>query len=357
MKKLTRGKRIWFALCVLLLLAAIGCGIALHALSGRLTSQQAAERWRGESEREYRQISCFLPLGSAVGTSEIYTFRYAVLDGLRAAGLEWDETRIPFVDAWSVEGKLHISGEKSATDAPVLAVGGEFFAFHPLRLLDGSYLSESDLSPDRVVLDRSLAWELFGGTQLAGLSVQVNGVEFVIGGVVERERDSASRRAYTGEKGFFMSYDAYRAITGEAGVSCYEIVLPEMVRGYAAQLVADRFPNKEGENVVNTGRFGYERLLQLARDLPLRAAHGGAVSYPYWENAARITENECAALAAAETLLGLPAALTVLVELIRLLARGKSALEDEVLPRAKENIEEAVRVRARRRWEKKHREE
>ena len=356
MKKLGRGKTIWFALCAVLLLAALGCGLALRVVSGKLLSQQEAERWRGESEREYRQVSCFLPLGSSVGLKEIYSFRYAVLDDLSAAGVEWRDDVYPFIDAWSREGKMKISGDKGSTDAPVFAVGGQFFEFHPLRLLSGGYIAEGDLSPDRVVLDEELAWELFGGTELTGMRVQIDGVEFIVGGVVERESDSASRRAYTGEKGFFMSYDAYRAITGEDRIDCYEIVLPETVRGFAAQLVSDRFPNKEGESVVNTGRFSYERLLAVARDLPQRAAHGGTVRYPYWENAARIAENECAVLAVASLALGLPAAATALVVLIRLLARGKTALEEEVLPKAKEGVEEAVRVRARRRWEKKHKE-
>ena len=55
----------------------------------------------------------------------------------------------------------------------MLAVGGQFFEFHPLRLLSGSYIAEGDLSPDRVLLDRELAWELFGGTELTGMSVEV----------------------------------------------------------------------------------------------------------------------------------------------------------------------------------------
>ena len=205
-----------------------------------------------------------------------------------------------------------------------------------------------------MLLDSELAWELFGGVELTDMRVQINGEEFVVGGVVEREEDSVSRRAYSGEKGLFMSYDAYRAIAGEDRIDCYEVVLPETVRGYAAQLVAERFPNKEGETVVNTGRFAFERLLQLARDLPQRSAHGGAVRFPYWENAARIAESECAMLAVGSLALGLPAAVTAIVELIRMLARGKTALEEEVLPKAKEGVEEAVRKRARRRWEKKH---
>lgn len=352
--KVSRAKKIWFAVCALLLLAAAGCGAALRVISGRLLSQQEAERWRGENERDYRQVSSFMPQDASVGLKEIYAFRYAVLDDLTAAGIEWKEDVYPFIDAWSSEGKMTVTGDQGTTEAPVLAVGGQFFEFHPLRLLSGSYIAEGDLSPDRILLDSELAWELFGGTELTGMRVQVNGAEFVVGGVVERERDSASRRAYTGEKGFFMSYDAFRTIMERDRIDCYEIVLPEPVRGYAAQLVADRFPNKEGMTVVNTGRFGFERLLHLARDLPERAAHGSTVRYPYWENAARIAENECAVLAVGTLSLGLPAAVTLLIVMIRLLVRGKTALEEEVLPKAKEGVEEAVRVRARRRWEKKH---
>ena len=78
------------------------------------------------------------------------------------------------------------------------------------------------------------------------------------------------------------------------------------------------------------------------------------MSYPYWENAARIAENECAVLALLSLALLLPAAVTAVIELFRMLVRGRAALEETVLPKAKEGVEEAIRVRARRRWEKKH---
>ena len=356
MAKLSRKKKIWSGVCALLLALAIGCGVGVRVISGRLLSQQEAARWQGDNEQAFSQLSCFLPADGSVEQSAIYTFRYAMLDAFRGVGIEWSDDLYPFRDAWSGEGKMHISGDQGATDAPVLAVGGAFFEFHPLRLLSGSYLSEGDLSPDRVVLDRALAWELFGGVELTGMSVQIDGHDFVVGGVVEREEDSASRRAYSGEKGLFMSYDAYRAITQKDAISCYEVVVPEVVKGFGAQLVADKFPLGGGECVVNTGRFSFERLLALAKDLPARSAHAGTVSYPWWENAARIAESECAFLSVLGLLLALPAAVTALAGLIRLLVRGKTALEEELLPRAKDSVEEAVRVRARRHWEKTHQE-
>ena len=347
-------KTLWRIACVLMLLFAFVCASGVRMIAQKLLSQQEAERWQGESEQHYSQVSCFLRSDAPVQQSEIYTFRYAMLDALKGAGVEWDEELYPFIDAWSGEGKLHISGDEGATDAPVLAVGGQFFAFHPLRLLSGSYIAEGDLSPDRVILDRELAWELFGGFDLAGMRVEIQGRSFVVGGVVDREGDSASRRAYSGEKGFFMSYDAYRALTEKDEIRCYEVGMPEVVKGFAAQLVGDKFPLKEGESIVNTNRFSPSRLLQIARDLPSRSAHAGTVAYPYWENAARIAESECAFLAVLALLFSLPAAITLVVDLIRLLIRGKNELEDELLPKAKENVEEAIRVRARKHWEKTH---
>ena len=90
-----------------------------------------------------------------------------------------------------------MASELGHGEASAIAVGGNFFDFHPIRLLNGTYLAESDLMKDRVLLDEDLAWLLFGGTDLQGMPMEINGVPFVVGGVVQREQDFASRRAYT----------------------------------------------------------------------------------------------------------------------------------------------------------------
>jgi hypothetical protein len=40
--------------------------------------------------------------------------------------------------------------------------------------------------------------------------------------------------------------------------------------------------------------------------------------------------------------------------LIGALRRGKKKMDEEILPEAREKTEEAIRVRQRKRWEKKH---
>ena len=76
--------------------------------------------------------------------------------------------------------------------------------------------------------------------------------------------------------------------------------------------------------------------------------------YPYWENAARCVEDICVMLLLAATVLVVIPAVSAAVYLIRLMKRGKEGLEEEVLPRIRDSAEEAVRVRQRRRWEKRH---
>ena len=58
---------------------------------------------------------------------------------------------------------------------------------------------------DRVLLDEDLAWLLYGGTDIAGLSMKINGVPYMIAGVVEREQDKFSTAAYTSGRGLYMS--------------------------------------------------------------------------------------------------------------------------------------------------------
>ena len=109
-----------------------------------------------------------------------------------------------------------------------------------------------------------------------------------------------------------------------------------------------------GEIVENSRRFEFGRLLKLAKQFGSRSMQTMGVIYPYWENAARSVEDWCALLTLVAVVCAALPIITALVLLIRMLARGKEKLEDDVVPKLVENTQEAIRVRQRRRWEKKH---
>ncbi len=348
-------KKIRFiSLNLILVVLALACFSAVAVLTRLLPAQQAAQRWQGDSETDFGQLSCYIPIDAKLSLDQIYQWRSDMQTKFHEAALDVDNEEQLYEDAWSATGKVDVSTALGSGEAAVIAVGGQFFNFHPLRLLSGSYLNEGDLMKDRVLLDPELAWLLFGGTDLQGMELRVNGYPFLVGGVIEREDDFASRRAYTSGMGLYMSYDAFSQLDETAGISCYELVAAEPVDGFAKAMVEDKFPLGQGEVVDNSGRFSFSGLMKVIGGFGTRSMQSLGVLYPYWENAARMIEDWSALLLLLGLLACLCPVLTALMLLVRLLRRGKEKLGEEVLPRLKDNAQEAVRVRQRRHWEKKH---
>lgn len=270
----------------LLLLAGVFFWAYRHR-STMLLTQSAAEHWRGDNELRYAQISVFLPVDAPKSVSDVMNFRGTVESAMLSASLDPAQTQ--YREAYSGTVSVSVNGPHGSATVKTLGVGGDFFLFHPLRLVSGSYISDYDYMTDRVVLDEELAWTLFGSSDVAGLTVEIAGREYPVAGVVHRESDAASRKAYTETSGMFMNYDALNAIS-EVPISCYETVLPDPISGFAKKTVEDGFPVSGGIVVENTGRFTPVRLWTVLKGLAERAMNTRAVIYPYWENAARLCE-------------------------------------------------------------------
>jgi hypothetical protein len=353
MKKLVRH---WpLLLAALLLLCCVFALWRFWTVSNLLTSQQAAQRWKGTGERDFAQLSFFMPEQQKLSLDKLYAFRGEMIRKMKDASFDVEKEKGLYTDAWSAAGSVKVSCGRQSGEVQALAVGGNFFAFHPLRLLSGNYLSPNDIMGDRVLLDRETAWLLFGAVDLAGMSFSVNGEPFVVAGVYEHERDAFSKAAYGEGMSVYMSYDSFvRLFPEDTGVTCYEIVMAEPVKGFARSAAAEKFPIKKAELAENSYRFDTDRLLKLLKNGMERSMRMGTAVFPYWENAARAAEDRAAFWLACAAVTGaLPAAL-LLYWAIRLAVIGKRKMEDEVLPETKKRTKEFVRERSRRRWERKH---
>ena len=314
-----------------LLVLALSCLLASLSLSGTLESQKAAERWAGESGEDFAQLSCFMSGSDSLELSQIYSFRQALENRLTEESLELPEGGRPYTDAWSAMRGANVSGEHGNATATAIAVGGDFFFFHPLRLLSGSYIAEGDYADDRVVLNRELAWRLYGSDNLAGLTVEIEGVPFVVAGVIDRDGDAASQKAQDASMTLYMSYTAYCRLRGEsAAVSCYELVMPEPVRGFAENFMREKFPLGGGELVQNSGRFGIEGSWGVLREFGTRSMRQTDVAYPEWENAARYLGDWCALLLAVAIVLAVCPAVTLCVALGFGLVHGRRYLSKKL---------------------------
>lgn len=284
--------------------------------AGAMRSQYAAERFRGESEVRFAQVSAFFPEGQGQTRESVHYFREKIDPALIDAGLEQPETGSLWKDAYCGFGEITVTGKKSTASVTACGVGGDWFYFHPLRLKSGSYIAEGDLMHDKVVLNTNLAWKLFGALDVAGMTVTIGGEPYIIAGVVEEETDRADVKAFDGG-GLYMYYDALEYAAGSAVIECYELICADPLNGFALDTLSSGFPG--AVTVENTGRFSVWESVKNLFSLPEDAMVKTAVALPYWENAARYTEVTLALLLialAAACVFPAACALYVLIRLV-----------------------------------------
>ena len=133
-----------------------------NALGHSQLSQTVAERW--SSKKNASQVSCFFSVGSGITEDAIIDFEHTVDSALTDASVV-QESENPgarlWADTYSADGTVSISSDKASITADAIGIGGDFFLFHPLKLLNGAYFSGNDLMQDYCVIDEDAAWQLF----------------------------------------------------------------------------------------------------------------------------------------------------------------------------------------------------
>ena len=346
------GFKQWFLLVlnIVLVLASAACAVGLHTVSNTLGDLNAARQFQGTGETRFAQLACYLPVDDGKTEGDIYAFRQQLDSKLVEQSLEAPAGGRLYIDAYNGAASVTVSTENGSAEVKAMGVGGDFFYFHPMTLRGGSYIKSSDLMDDLVVLDEETAWRLYGGTNLAGLTVYINGEAFVISGVIARDTDFATNKAYTGDGGVFMSFSAMQRLMESASITGYEIVMPNPITGYARGVVEETFPVGEGDVVENSSRYSLTHLLDVIKSFGLRSMRTNGVIYPYWENAVRLTEDYAALLLVLSVLFALCPLTFAAVLIIRDIRRAYRFAKEKI----PEKVEEAVEKKKEERLEKSY---
>ena len=259
-------------------------------LGGRQLSQQMAERW--SEKKDVSQISCFFSPNAGITSEQIESFRHSLDSALQEASIVQDSPNADarlWADAYSADGKITVSSDRSKLTADAIGIGGDFFQFHPLQLLDGGYFSESYLNQDYCILDEEAAWQLFGSNDIAGMTVTINEIPYIVAGVVKREDGRLAEAAGLDSTVIYVSYGTLSSLGSCNGINHYEIVMPNPVKSYALNYVKEHIgvADKEIEVVENSTRYDLLKRFQVLAGFGTRSMNGKAIIYPYWENIAR----------------------------------------------------------------------
>lgn len=280
----------------LVLIILAGCCLGVYAkMRNTLEYTKAAKKWAGNSGESFAYISCFVAETARIDQQAVYSFKSTLETKLTENSIEAAEGRTLWTFAYCGNGSVYASTDKGSATVEALGVGGDFFFFHPMQLRSGNYIAESDLMHDGVVIDKELAWKLFGAIEVDGMELEISGRKFYVAGVVERDSDFASREAYGKDIGLYMAYDVFNEISGEE-INCYELVFPNPVTNFAMNIVKDNFPGGDTAVYVDEGaRYGISGIWSVIKDFGKRSMRTDGVIFPYWENAARLTEDYAAA--------------------------------------------------------------
>ena len=264
--------------------------LIIRHFGGVQSSQQMAGRW--SKDGGVAQVSCFFSVDAGITQDRIQEFEHSIDKTLSEASViqesENPSARL-WIDAYSADGSIYITSDKGGILTDAIGIGGDFFQFHPMTIVSGFYFSGNDLMQDYCVIDRDVAWQLFGASDVAGMTVYIGNIPHIVIGVVERPKGRLAEAAGLDSPLVYVSYKTLVELGQSNGINHYEIVMPNPVTGFAENLVREKLGSDplKTEVLENTTRYSLLSRLKLIPQFGLRSMNGKAIIYPYWENVAR----------------------------------------------------------------------
>lgn len=268
----------------LLLIFFFLLGIGFTQLSEGIYSQEAAERWQGESNTSYIQNTVFIPVHRQVTDDNIENEIQKINHIVNQEVGSTEEVKAVF--AYSGENTLNVDSKHGNLTAKMFGVGEDYFFFHPLKLKAGNYIDKSDIRSNIVLLDEKAAWALFGSSDIVGKEVNISQETFTVVGVVSMEADEEFKE---NDGVIFLKYEKAESL-GVMSISALETVLPEPMTGYASNVLSRFYSQDENEIITNTNRFSIKSIFKKMLHMENYLIQNKGVSYPYYENFAKILE-------------------------------------------------------------------
>ncbi|SFU37225.1 ABC transporter permease [Butyrivibrio sp. M55] len=320
-------------LITILLLIDLILGIITRFVVGSMPDQNVIGRLSVDDK--WAQVSVFYAQNQCIDENAIkkleYDFKNKMVD---EGGI--NEKKLNFSSCYSAQGSVAISYDKDKEPykARAIGVGGEFFLFHPLNFVTGNAFKDDPTMPNYIVLDKQIAWDMFGSSDICGEVVYINNAPHYIAGVIDREKGRFNDAAGLKEPVIYMSYeslsrfgDIYSGRTVEkeisetgqkakfGGINCYEIACPNPVEGIVCKYITESCGLDGGSVHIceNSERFKPMSLLEVAASFGTRSMWQKAIYYPYWENIARGYEDVLSVLFIIGLFLKVSAVVTVIL--------------------------------------------
>lgn len=333
-----------YAVAVILLIIPV---LIINYQKNNDVSHNAALRW--DSSGKSAHISVFMSEDAKFTLNNVMEFEENMKNTLTESNALTNKSGYnTWIDSYSAKGQLTISRDDVNVEVSAIGVGGDFFFFHPLELVNGSYFTPDNLMDDLIVLDEDTAWRLFGSTDIQGMTVEINGKEYIISGVIKRDEGRLNKEAGNNKPTVYVSYNLLNKGEEETYITDYEVILPDLTKNYAYKIVKKGINlSADNRDIVKTDdRYSVTSLVKVLKNYGKRSMKTNGVIYPYWENVARGREDMCVYALLAEIIIAVICIVYVVINLVKLLRRNSENIKKLFI-----NVFEAVKYKLSRKKE------
>lgn len=278
---------------IILAVFAVSCARAAY-LENEFGASAAKDMWDSKQQK-YSQISLFFRHDSGIDTDGYYQLKQGIEEKLKESGVNQEETggRL-WIDCASTDSalSLELTASMGTCSAAVTGTYGDYFIFHPEKLLYGSYYTEDDTNLDRIVIDKDCSWQLFGSVETTGLPVRIGNRVMYVAAVVDTPDDETALTAYGKTPRIYMPYETLKGFDSSVTLTSYEACIPEIMKNYAYNLMTEINPVSEERSIITdqTNRFGIIDLFNGYKKIPENVMITSGISFPWFENAVRSGE-------------------------------------------------------------------
>ena len=283
-------------ICILVSLVSLIIGIVmsivLSAGSNKYQDQTAAKRW--DKKGDHAHISYFFKENAYFTQTEVDGFVYNLEDSLdKNSIVKENEDSRRYIYCYEAKSTITLEGPHEILDVNCIAAGGDFFFFHPVKMINGSYFDGDDLMNDGIILDEEAAWKLFGSNDIEGMQVMYGDRVLYVRGVYEREENKLYDYARGKDPEIFVPFSLLDSTEMPLNITCLEVVMPNPVDNFAAEQMTDiiKLDTSVFEMVENSKRYSVGSLWNVYKNRRYRSMQNHDIIYPYWEKIARYEED------------------------------------------------------------------
>ena len=316
--------------------------------------QNCAKLW--DRTGGYSMVSIFFNELKGMQTEDIAHFEYLLDNELieQAISAPNENARL-YSATYSGSGDVAVYTQRAGSQTfKAYGVEGDFFSFHEYEFISGGAWNKDSVMQDYIVMDKEAAWKMFGAIDVAGMTLEISGNEYIVSGVIESDYGYLAKEGGAEDGMIFVPLSVMNSDTASE-ITCMEIIFPNPVSGFATKALKEQIDSLVGEDnyvmIENSERYELLPALKRVKKSVNKGMSFNEVAYPYWENAAIGVENITDTLLVLRLIAIIPPAVIVIVSIILFRPIRKLKLAIIKLLKKIQNISIPVRHKEKKRNE------